>query len=634
MKFKRFAIVYLPLFASSLASAAANGYLGREVCAGCHKDIALTQSQTNMAHTWQGAVSPQLPADYSETHSEGPQPEIHYAIKKAGGTFEYQVQMPGQPPLEYPVEAIVGGKRHGLSFLLRASAFEDSPLPKAFLIEARYFHSTPQDRLAFSLGFPEDKPQSYETAFGRVLMPYLEQRCLACHGSPRKWGATVEHGVSCENCHGPGRPHLAAFATHSKNLGILNPDKLPVAEQWRPCMQCHAGSSYVADPLPDDLLISDQVTALSNSECWRESGGQITCTNCHNPHQDAPRPVLEARAVKTCLRCHSTAVAKHAAICPVNRTTGCVGCHMPDQIRGAFVIADHWVRVHPEQNVKATVHNPAWRTSITPKHLFLRIIVMDDREKAEFVSQQLRAGGSFFELARTNSIDRGTAMSGGYLGDLEASKLDPAWSAAALKLQPGEVSRVIAANGKYVLLGRMPRNFREDAEAIFNQAMELRKQNKPQEAVNQLIESLKIYPHLLRALTWLGAMYGQAGNPSVSAGVLSMAARLYPKDGGTHYNLALAYGAMGNPDEITEYQRTIEIDPDYVLAYLNWGSALYAKGQYDEAIKIYRQGINVNPLFAALHYSLGLALEKQNKGAEAQAEMALAKKIDPNTGQP
>lgn len=178
----------------------------------------------------------------------------------------------------------------------------------------------------------------------------------------------------------------------------------------------------------------------------------------------------------------------------------------------------------------------------------------------------------------------------------------------------------------------MPRNFREDAEAVFNKAMELRKQGKQQDSVNGLLEALKIYPHFLRALTWLGAAYGQSGNPAVGAKILTIATGLYPKDGGAHFNLGLAYGAMGNPEEIAEYRRTIEIDPDYVLAYLNWGAALYAKGQYEEAIKIYREGIDINPLLASLHYSLGLALEQQGKPAEAAAETALAKKIDPKVG--
>ena len=305
---------------------------------------------------------------------------------------------------------------------------------------------------------------------------------------------------------------------------------------------------------------------------------------------------------------------------------------MLDETRGAFVIAEHWIRVNPDQRIKVAALNPAWRTTVTPKHLFLRMMVMDDRAKASAIRQQLLSGESFFELARANSSDRATGSQGGYLGDLERSQLDPAWSAAALKLQPGEISNVIEANGKYVILQRMPRNFRVEAEAAFNQAMALQKQGKHQEAVNGLLEALKIYPHFLRALTWLGATYGQSGNPAVGVKILTIATQLYPQDAGAHFNLALAYGALGNAEEIPEYRRTLEIDPDYVLAYLNWGAALYAKGQYDEAIKIYRRGIDVNPLYASLHYSLGLALEQENKTAESEAELALAKKIDPNVG--
>jgi tetratricopeptide (TPR) repeat protein len=86
---------------------------------------------------------------------------------------------------------------------------------------------------------------------------------------------------------------------------------------------------------------------------------------------------------------------------------------------------------------------------------------------------------------------------------------------------------------------------------------------------------------------------------------------------------------MGRDEEIDEYKKALEIDPDYVPAYLNWGGAMFSKGRYDEAIEIYRTGINVNPLAASLHYSLSLALEKENKTAEAQTEMALAVKINP-----
>jgi predicted CXXCH cytochrome family protein len=625
-------LIYLLLMVSSLASAGESGYLGSDVCAGCHKDIAQTQFRTNMARAWPGVATRQLPANYSETFAEGPAPAIDYALARTGRNMQYRVQLPGQVPLDFPVEATIGGERHGLSFLIRVNALDGLTLPRPALIEARYFHYAQQNRLALELGFPEEKPSTYETALGRVLTPKLEQRCLVCHGAPRTHGTRVESGITCESCHGPGQKHLIALGAHSPDLGILNPKKLPVAERMRPCAQCHAGSSVVEDPMPYDTLISNQVTAMQHTECWRQSRGGFTCTDCHDPHRDAPHLVLTAKSEKTCLRCHSATVRNHAALCPVNRIKDCIGCHMPDQTRGAFIMSDHWIRVHPEQKVEVAAPIPAWRTKITPKHLYLRMMVFDDREKALTVRQQLLAGGSFFELAKASSIDRVTGDTGGYLGDLDPNQLDPALSAAGLKLQPGEISNVVESNGKYFTLQRMPRNFREDAAAVFDKAMDLRKQGKLQESKNELVTSLKIYPWLLRALTWLAAVYGHEGNPGVSAGILTLATRLYPEDSGAHFNLAIAYGAMGKAEEIPEYRRALKIDPDLAVAYINWGATLYEKGQYQEAIKVYRDGIKVDPVLASLHYSLALALEHEKQTAEAEAEMTLARKIDPNVG--
>jgi len=50
--------------------------------------------------------------------------------------------------------------------------------------------------------------------------------------------------------------------------------------------------------------------------------------------------------------------------------------------------------------------------------------------------------------------------------------------------------------------------------------------------------------------------------------ILLPATEFCPHDGGSHYSLALAYGAMNKEEEISEYQHTIEIDPDFILAYL------------------------------------------------------------------
>lgn len=621
---------------SALCSAAPeNAYLGREVCAGCHNAIAFTQVRTAMARTWQGTEPKPIPLPYSEEHLEGPPPAIRYSLRRTTQGLQFRVQLPGGPPLTFPVEATTGGSRHGISLFIRMRELDGLPLPRATLIETRYLYSVPHHDLALSPGFPSEKPANYEAAFGRVLTPSFEKKCLACHGAPRTEGGHTAIGVTCESCHGPGQQHLVALARKTADKGILNPARLPAREQMQPCARCHSGFSPVQDPLPDDLLISDQVRALSNSECWRQSGGRIGCVGCHDPHQDASRDTLIARSEKVCLGCHSITIRKHPALCPVNRVTGCVGCHMPETTKRApLIITDHWIRVHPEQKVAVPPQKPEWRSQAQPKHLYLRLIVLDDKGKADALHGQLVAGGSFFELARANSLDRQSGMNGGFLGDLETPQLPAAWASTALRLQPGEISAVIADGEKYYIVQRMTRNFREQAEATFAAAMKLRAKGDRQQAAAELLEALKIDPYLLRALTYLGVSYAEAGNPQIGAGILNVALRLYPNDPGAHFNLGVAYGAMGDDREAAEYKRALQLDPDDVPAYLNLGAALFARGHYDEAIATYRKGIEVNPLVASLHYSLSLALEKEAKAAEAKAELALAMKINPNVAAP
>ena len=283
--------------------------------------------------------------------------------------------------------------------------------------------------------------------------------------------------------------------------------------------------------------------------------------------------------------------------------------------------------MHPAQNVAVRAHRPEWRSQVTPRRLVLRLLATDNAQQADDLHARLAAGASFFDLARSSSIDRASAAEGGYLGDLRADQLDPGWAAAALRLAPGEVSPVVAANGRYVLLERLPRDYRERAQAQFDRAMQLRRANDATGVATALLEALKIYPRFLRALTYLGINYAERGNVSTGAGILRIATGFYPEDAGAHFNLGIADGAMSDPNEIPEYQRALAIDPDYVPAYLNWGAALTAQGRLAEAEQKYREGIRINPLVASLHSSLSAVLDRQGKTQDAQAETALAAKI-------
>ena len=66
------------------------------------------------------------------------------------------------------------------------------------------------------------------------------------------------------------------------------------------------------------------------------------------------------------------------------------------------------------------------------------------------------------------------------------------------------------------------------------------------------------------------------------------------------------------------------------LIFSNRGAAYKTKGQYDRAIQDYDQAIKLNPNYARAFSNRSLAKEKKDDKAGADADMAAAKRIDPN----
>lgn len=595
-------------------------YVGSGACSQCHRDIATAQSKSSMGSTWHGAVSSALPADYRRTKTEG---SVQYAFVRNGNRVRYDVVLPGHAAFKGPVETIIGGQRHGYSFLVRVPEIDGIKLERAPLIETRYLHYGPSGQLALSPGFPEQAPTKWETAMGRVLSPEFEQKCLNCHGAAQK--PSSETGVRCESCHGAGSTHLAAVAANAKDKAILNPKKLGNPERLEQCAQCHAGFSEIQDPAPDDLLISNQVNALKNSQCYIQSGAGLSCVSCHSPHHDGTS--VDSKTV--CLSCHSSAVEKRAALCPVNKTSGCVGCHMPEVKKGTFHMADHWIRVHPEQGVKATKHEVSDRTRVRPKRLYVRWIVAEDAAKAKAAHQELVGGAPFFTVAQKYSTDN-SSISGGWLGDMAVADMDTALAETAVKLDRGQFSGVVDIKGKPTFVYRMSRDFLYEADQLQLEATRLRERGSLAEASAKYLESLQVYPYFLRSLIFLAVSVGQQGDAGRAAGILQFASQLYPRDPAAQYNLGIACGSLGRTDdEIRAYRSAIDLQVDLIPAYLNLGGTLYAAGRLDEAAEVYRRGLQQNPLTASLYYNLSQVFQQQNKLAEAKQAASIAAKLDP-----
>ena len=77
------------------------------------------------------------------------------------------------------------------------------------------------------------------------------------------------------------------------------------------------------------------------------------------------------------------------------------------------------------------------------------------------------------------------------------------------------------------------------------------------------------------------------------------------------------------------YRAALRINPDFVDAHYNLGTAMSKQGELGEAIKHYRAALRINPDYAKAHNNLGIALAEQGSIEEAIGHFREAFRIDP-----
>ena len=65
---------------------------------------------------------------------------------------------------------------------------------------------------------------------------------------------------------------------------------------------------------------------------------------------------------------------------------------------------------------------------------------------------------------------------------------------------------------------------------------------------------------------------------------------------------------MGNYDEaLKDYDKAIELDPNYTFAYNNRGLAFYKLDKFEEALKDYDKAIELDPSYTFVYNNRGNA---------------------------
>lgn len=97
-----------------------------------------------------------------------------------------------------------------------------------------------------------------------------------------------------------------------------------------------------------------------------------------------------------------------------------------------------------------------------------------------------------------------------------------------------------------------------------------------------------------------------------------------------HYRLGIIYGDRGDiPRAVGEYERAIEIDPEYPKSYLNLGALLARLGEYDDATRAFESAIRVDPWYVEARTNLAMVHIAQGRFDEAVGELSAAVDEEP-----
>lgn len=206
-------------------------------------------------------------------------------------------------------------------------------------------------------------PRQSSDLLGRPLSADEVRLCLDCHTTHvpppggREGPEAEDRGIGCERCHGPAGNHLEAIAAGFPDPAIARPRLASSARVVGLCGGCHSPRDP-STALSDPAAVRFQATTLALSRCYTESGGNLRCTTCHDPHRNAGAAPSTYEA--KCLACHEasgpSADGRRSlpskigpwAVCPVNPRSDCLKCHMP-RVEDAVPhssFTNHQIRVH------------------------------------------------------------------------------------------------------------------------------------------------------------------------------------------------------------------------------------------------------------------------------------------------
>jgi tetratricopeptide (TPR) repeat protein len=176
-------------------------------------------------------------------------------------------------------------------------------------------------------------------------------------------------------------------------------------------------------------------------------------------------------------------------------------------------------------------------------------------------------------------------------------------------------------------------NKREEAYRVNNLGVALLEQFNPKQAVDKFRKALEIDPQLSIARVNLSIALFYATEVDAALLEAKKAATVLPNSPQSFYMLGLiAKSQNRTEDAIAAFQRVLQIDARDVGANVYLAQFLMLQRKYDEALKLLRVALEVEPYNATATYNLTISLLRSGQNEEGQRQMKRFQYLRDNYG--
>lgn len=157
-----------------------------------------------------------------------------------------------------------------------------------------------------------------------------------------------------------------------------------------------------------------------------------------------------------------------------------------------------------------------------------------------------------------------------------------------------------------------------------------RQQGRFDDAVRAFQSSLRVDPNLVAAWMNLGNALRDQGKPADALAAYQRAAVLEPSNPDVHFSVASMLGQLERPIEATaSFQTALRLNPRHLPALMNYGLLLRTQNDFEGAVNVFMQALQIDPNNADVHERLARALFACCRTDEAMKHYEQAYRLAP-----